>query len=75
MAKPIELTERDIARFWSQVQQSDCCWEWTGWIYKGETRGYGGFEGGRLTLIDKEIHHIDGDPRNNDLSNLEVREP
>jgi hypothetical protein len=44
MAKPIELTERDIARFWSQVQQSDCCWEWTGWIYKCETRGYGGFE-------------------------------
>jgi len=27
---PIELSERDVARFWTKVRRGDGCWLWTG---------------------------------------------
>lgn len=42
--KPINLSEADIARFWTKVDRAgpDDCWEWTKHRDKG---GYGGFYG------------------------------
>ena len=36
----MEITERDLCRFWSKVNKTDYCWEWTGWA---SLLGYGKF--------------------------------
>lgn len=38
--KKINLTPRQIARFWKKVQKGDGCWEWVGLKHDG---GYGLF--------------------------------
>lgn len=37
-------------------------------------RWYAGLPGAELPKRAQQVHHRDGDPRNNDVSNLEIRE-
>lgn len=51
MPKQYELSEKDIARFWSKVKKTDTCWLWTDKPDKG---GYGRFSwraDGRHVLV------------------------
>lgn len=32
MGRPYDPPEKRIARFWSMVQKTDGCWEWTGYV-------------------------------------------
>lgn len=60
----MELTERDIARFWSHVDKSDECWLWTGYCSK---TGYGQFGLGDRILkahrVSYEITYGDVPPK------------
>lgn len=49
----IQLTEKEIVRFWSKVQKTDSCWEWKGHI---NWRGQGAWRiAGKGNFL---VHHI-----------------
>lgn len=60
MSQIPELTENQIARFWSKTDKSQDCWLWTGWK---TSQGYGRFDvGSRKVLATRLALELSGRP-------------
>ncbi len=59
--KPMDFAIVSLGRFWSKVQKTETCWEWTGFVNRN---GYGCFRvGGRsITAHRYSFALVNGDP-------------